>query len=154
MYILCKRSIASLTPFAIFSFFNFTLNSLLWNCSQLLIPYFVLVQLIIIILIELHPFYFRPLLHLGKIFPNSIPAVQSACRSSLGIQIVCTPLSKSWIKVSYNALGGDPGEFCLMHPSTEPWDSHVGRVVVNGGQAVFLQSCHKAGMKSSTNVIT
>lgn len=114
-----------------------------------------------LILIELHPFYFRPLLQLGKIFLNSIPAVQSACRSSAGIKIVCTLLSKSWIKVSYNTFGGDPWRALFdssFHSSTEPLESRVYRVVIHGGPALYKPCSYKNVMqddiKSATNFMT
>lgn len=112
-----------------------------------------------LILIELHPFYFRPLLQSGKTFLNSIPAVLSACRSSAVVKIVCTPLSKSWIKVSHNRLRGDPGElFDASFPPADPLESHMYRVVdqldlLYVNHHLNYRNVMQGGIKRSANFI-
>eukprot|EP00076_Gallus_gallus_P043697 XP_025009235.1 TSC22 domain family protein 2 isoform X2 [Gallus gallus] len=101
----------------------------------------------------------RPLLQSGKTFLNSIPAVLSACRSSAVVKIVCTPLSKSWIKVSHNRLRGDPGElFDASFPPADPLESHMYRVVdqldlLYVNHHLNYRNVMQGGIKRSANFI-
>lgn len=123
LYILCR----GLTPLQGFYF----LNSVWIIFCGIAVSYscFVLVQLIIatradcfpLILIELHPFYFRPLLQLGKIFLSSIPTVQSACRSSAGIEIVVLQCPNNGLKCPIAHLEETlAGQWWIILP-LHPW---------------------------------